>query len=293
MRALLLGAAAFLLLAAPAQGQVIATVDGAGDVTRPQFDHWMVIAATSAAGPDARNVRVPRRGTPRYRDLRGQVMQLLIQELWVKGEAAERGIVVTDEQVREEFLAQKRRSFPRPGDFGRFLRQSRFTVADILFRVRLELASSAVREQVAHAAPPVSDAEVREEYDADPGRYAVPERRDVRVRIAPTRAAARRAVGSGRLLTYVKRGQLPRAVFRARRGVVRYRDGWLAFRVVRVHPRRQRPFDEVAARIRRFLRAERRQEAVDEFVEEFPERWRERTSCRARYSTADCGRTIP
>src|SRR5918998_912247 len=68
----------------------------------------------------------------------GEIMQLLLQNLWVLGEAAERGVVVTDEQVEREFEAQKRQTFGSEREFRRFLRTSGFTVADIKFRVRLE-----------------------------------------------------------------------------------------------------------------------------------------------------------
>jgi hypothetical protein len=282
----LAAALAVLLLVAPAasaQSPAVATVEGSGEITRAQFDHWMVIAARS----DGLR-RVPPRGTRRHRALRDQVMQLLIQELWVRGEAARRGIVVTDAQVRRAFLRQRRRSFPRPGDFGRFLRQSGFTVGDILFRIRLEQLSNAVRRDVIGDAPPVTDEEVRAEYEGDPSWSRIPERRDVRLSRGPTRAAA--LAGRPRTRLYATRRGLPGAVFRRRRGVVPWRGGWLAFRVLRVHPARERALAEVAPAIRGWLEAERQQVTLDAFIDEFRERWRAATVCRPGYATEDCGR---
>ena len=291
MRLVLAAVAAALVLAAPATAQTVATVDGAGEVTKEQFDHWMRIAARSAAGQDARRARVPRPGTPRYRRLRNQVMELLLQNLWVQGEAEERGIEVGAEEVRAAFREQRRQSFARPQDFRRFLRQSGFTVPDLLYRARLELLSQRLRDAVQRSAPPVTDEDVRAEYERDASWSVMPERRDVRFVRARTRAGA--LAGRPRLQLYAERGQFPPAVFRSRRGLVRWRGGWLAFRVLRVHPRRVRELAEVAVLIRDILRSERQQETLDAFIEDFRARWRERTSCQERYATSDCGRITP
>jgi foldase protein PrsA len=293
MRALVAALAATILLAAPAgaQSPVIATVDTAGEITQVQFRHWIRIAAISHAGPSPRRpVRVPRRGTARWRDLRDQVMQLLIQNLWIQGEAGERGITVTDEEVDRAFREQRRQSFPTMRDFRRFLRTSGFTVADIKFRVRLEQLSNRLRRRVMRSVAPPTEEELRAWYDEHRENFVAPERRDVRYAVAPTRAGA--VAKRKRLRVYARRRHFPRAVFRRRRGVVRWRGRWLAFRVVRVHPRRQRPFEQVREVVQGIVVSERQQAALDAFVEEFQARWRERTACRAPYVTEDCGRTL-
>lgn len=277
MRTALVAVAALLALAAPAAAQAppVVTVAGAGEVTRAQFDHWMRVAA---------RVGVPRPAR------RGEVMKLLVQSLWVRGEAAQRGIVVSGEELRRAFAVQKRRSFPRPGDFGRFLRRSGFRLSDILFRVRLELLSLRIRRQVVRAAPAVTEEEERAYYEEHPRDFVVPERRDVRYAVAARRAAA--LAKPRRLRVYARRGDFPPAVFRRRHGVVRWRGVWLAFRVVRVHPRRTETFAQARERIHASLTAERQQDALEGFIREFRERWRALTTCRAAYATdAYCGQT--
>ncbi len=282
LAAIALGA---LPLAAPAQApSVVATVEGSGEVTRAQFDHWLAIAAKSA-----RLRRVPRPGTARYRDLRSQVMQLLIQNLWVAGEARARGIVVTDADVDRAFREQRAQSFPTRREFRRFLRTSGFTLADLRYRIRLEQTSNRVRAEVVRGAPPVTDEEVRADYEKHRSDFALPERRDVRYAVARTRAAA--VARRKRLLRGATRGDLPAAVFRRRSGVVRSNGLWFAFRVVRVRPARQRSFEEVSEEIRGELEAKREQETLDAFIEDFQERWRAATTCRAAFATADCGQT--
>ncbi|HEX8082834.1 MAG TPA: hypothetical protein VF529_01005 [Solirubrobacteraceae bacterium] len=279
--------AATLLLAAPAAAQSppVATVDGAGEVTEEQFDHWMRIAARSS-----RLRRVPPRGTARFRDLRGQVMSLLLHDLWLRGEAAQRGLVVTEEEVRQAFVRSKRRAFPRPGGLGRFLRREGYRIADLLFRTRIELLSTAIRKAVVAAAAPTAE-DVRAEYDRERAWRVLPERRHVVVGERPTPAAARTA--RRRLVLYARRGRLPAAVFRRRRGLIYEQGRWIWFRVVRVIPPRERSFEEAAPLIRAKLGAEREQAALDAFVEDFERRWRAATSCAQRYATSDCGRIAP
>ena len=82
------------------------------------------------------------------REHRAQALQLLIQYEWVAGEAALLGIVVTDEEVGEQFRLQRAQSgLDKPRPWRKFLRESGFTADDVRFRVRLELLSTAIRER--------------------------------------------------------------------------------------------------------------------------------------------------
>ena len=299
-----LAALAVAAAPAPAASPVVATV-GTETVTKAQFDHWLRIAAITRAGPEpAGRVRIPRRGTRAWRGLRDQVMQLLVQNLWVQGEAALRGITLTGAEVRRAFREQLRQSFPEPSEFRDFLRTSGFTRRDILFRVRLEQLSSRLREQVVGEAPPASEERLRAYYDANVERFVRPERRDLRIVRTRTRAealAARRdlrADGSprGRVLIGVAEGQqepaLDRAIFRATRGrvtgPVRTRFGFYVFRVIRVKPERTQPYEKARETIRAILLSEDQQAALDRFIRDFERRWRPVTTCRPRYATADC-----
>jgi foldase protein PrsA len=273
-------AAAALLVAAPATAQspVVATVDGSGEITEAQYDHWSKIARRSSPKASPRTIR-------------RMVMQLLIQNLWVSGEAAERGITVTDAEVDRAFRDQKRQSFGTEREFRRFLREYGYTVADLKYRVRLEILSNRLRREVVRGVPEPTEEELRAYYDDHRARFAVPERRDVLFAVARTRAAA--VAKRKRLRLYATRRHFPPAVFRRRRGVVRRGGRWLAFRVIRVHPPRTRPFEEMRDDIERQLDAEREQAALDAFIADFRERWRARTECREPYAIRECGRRIP
>src|SRR5690242_16836238 len=104
-------------------GDVVATVDGQA-IEKPEFDHWMAIAASSSGSvaPDPatgyrRCIAARRKATSAderhkvtdkqlahackrdYARLRNQVVQLLLSFKWIAGEAAAQGIVVTDAEV--------------------------------------------------------------------------------------------------------------------------------------------------------------------------------------------------
>ena len=110
----------------------MATVDGEA-VSKTDFSHWLSVAAKSsgqanAAVPDpeadyAKCVAAKRKATPapakgqpkvtdtqlktqckqEYEQARTQVVQLLVANQWVEGEAKLQGVSVTDAEVKKSF----------------------------------------------------------------------------------------------------------------------------------------------------------------------------------------------
>ena len=62
------------------------------------------------------------------------------------GEARERGIRVSDTTVRRQFNTQKHAAFRTQEAFRKFLRESGQTVADIEYRVRLDMLAERIRK---------------------------------------------------------------------------------------------------------------------------------------------------
>src|SRR4051794_13163549 len=116
-------------------GNAVATVDGT-PIEKSSFDHWLNVAAKSggqatAAAPKPpqfkeciaqkrKTTPKPAKGQPKvtdsqlkgqckqeYNSLRDQVLQLLISFQWIEGEAKEKGIKVTDKEVKASFDKQK------------------------------------------------------------------------------------------------------------------------------------------------------------------------------------------
>jgi foldase protein PrsA len=336
-------------------GNAVAKVD---DETIPKttFDHWMRIAAISSQGPapegDAppkvdipqppeftacvaekqKTAPKPPKGQPKptgeqfkaqckqeYEGLRDQVMQLLIQEKWVRGEAADQNVTVSDEEVKKAFEEQKKQSFPKKGDYEKFLKTSGFTEEDILFRVRLEQLSNKLREKVIKGKDKVSDEQIKTYYDKNKKRFAQPERRDLRIVLTKTEDKANEAKDAlegdgkwkevakkysidqasknqgGSLLAVAKGQQEPaldKAVFEAEKGElvgpVKTQFGYYVFQVQKVTPASQQTLEQAKATIRGILQSENQQKALDSFIKDFQEKWKEKTNCRSGYVTQDC-----
>jgi hypothetical protein len=75
-------------------------------------------------------------------------MSFLISSDWTIGEAHALGIEVTAAEVRRAFDHIRREQFHKKGEFTAFLRSSGQTVADLLFRVRLNLLSARMQRQI-------------------------------------------------------------------------------------------------------------------------------------------------
>jgi foldase protein PrsA len=271
-----------------------------------------VAVAVSVSAPDYsatvedREVRQWTRieGGSEERALRG-----LIEAAWMEGEARERGIMVTGAQVLETYKEAKRDDFAREADFRRFLRRSGHTRETLRRRVRIDLVTQAVRDQITQpAALGVTPEQVDAYVDAHPQQ--VPERREVRLIIAGTRADGRRArrdVKRGvpwrtverryatdrtpapvRVEPGVLHPKLDTAVFAAERnavgGPISTRVGHYVFKVIEIRPARPRSRAAQEAQAWEHLASEAQQEALDDFRVQFTAKWRARTRCAPRFA---------
>src|SRR4051794_18470003 len=113
-------------------------------ITAHQFNHWMAVA-TRSNFPGRRRGTIPPLGSKRWKRVRDEVMQFLITARWLEGEARLRKVVVSRASVLREFRRTRAQSFPRPQDFRRFLVRSGMTLPDILYRIKLDALSNAIR----------------------------------------------------------------------------------------------------------------------------------------------------
>jgi foldase protein PrsA len=335
-------------------GDSVAKVDDT-TIKKATFDHWMQIAAISSQGaaqgasapkpqipvpPDytacvankKKTAPKPAKGQPapsdadlkaqckqEYEGLRDQVMQLLIQNEWVSGEAEQQDIKLTDAEVKKAFDQQKKQSFPKEKDYQEFLKSSGFTEADVLFRVRLEQLSNKLREKIVKGKDKVTDEQVKTYYEKNKQRFAQPERRDLRIVLTRDKGKADQAKarledgaswksvakeysidqaskGQGGQLLAVAKGQqepaLDKAVFGAKKGQltgpVKTQFGWYVFEVQKVTPASQQTQQQATQTIKGILASENQQKALDKFIKDFQKEWKEKTNCRKGYVTQDC-----
>jgi hypothetical protein len=120
-------------------GQIVACV-GSQSIAQPLFDHWEHVGDLAEA---------PRRKPqPNTHSVLEEAMGFLISSYWVIGEAQDLHVQVSDAQVRHRFDRIRREQFPKRSEFKAFLRSSGQTVADLLFRVKLNLLSEGIQRRV-------------------------------------------------------------------------------------------------------------------------------------------------
>ena len=177
-------------------------VIGSVVVSRAEFHHWVTVAndaGQSSTGKAAPPVPVPPgygtciaslRKQPAhsggsaaalkalcassYRALTGEVMNFLIQAIWIEGEANARGISVTAAQVAASYAAQRRTSKPpllTTAELNTFLAKSGQTRRDLKWRTRLNLLATAITLQATRTAKRVTAAQVNAYYAAHQSQF--------------------------------------------------------------------------------------------------------------------------
>ena len=327
----------------------VASVEGE-TITRDTFAKWLSIAASTSQPQGAGKVAYtppdyatcvaskrksapkPAKGQPsqtdaqfktqckqEYEGLRDQVMQFLILEKWVTGEAADQGVNVTDAAAKKEFATAKKQSFPKESDFQEFLKQSGMTLSDAKFQVRFNTVYTKLRQKAVKNADKVTDKAIADFYDKNKARFATPDTRDLRVILTKTAAQANQAkqalesggsFGSvakrfsidqaskdqgGALLGIAKGTQeksFDDAIFAAEKGKltgpVKTQFGFYIFQVQKIVAAKQQTLKDATPAIKQQLDAQNKQKADDKFNSALRKKWKERTNCADAYVMAQC-----
>ena len=254
-----------------------------------------------------------------YEDLRDQVMQFLIQAEWVQQEAEERGVEVSDEEVKKSFEDQKKQAFPKEADYKKFLEDNGMSEEDILFRVKLDQLQTKLTKKITEGKSVPTEEEVAAEYEKNKETYAVAETRDVSLVLTKTLEKAEEAKAEledgasfktvseefsideatkakGGKLTDVARGQqdrdLEKAAFAAKQGElggpVKAQFGYYVFEVDKINPASQPTLDEVKDQITQQLRSEKEQKVLNDFIKDFREKYKDQTQCADDFRIAEC-----
>jgi hypothetical protein len=121
----------------PAPEQIVACV-GSQSITGATFSHWAVVAQKSEGSKHRLSAS----------EVMKQAMEFLISSDWVLGEATDLNIHVSEGEVRHTFDHLRAQQFPKKREFKAFQKQSGQTIADLLFRVRLNLNSMRIQKHV-------------------------------------------------------------------------------------------------------------------------------------------------
>jgi len=330
-------------------GNAVARI-GDSSITRTDFDRWFGVAAASnpaTAGNKSaydppnyagcvakkkKDAPKPAKGQPattdaqyktqcqqEYEGLRDQVLQFLILEKWVSGEAKDQGVRVSAKENEAAFAKAKKDTFPKEADFQKFLKQSGMTVADARFQVAFNTVYIKLREKAIKTADKVTDKAVAEFYKKNKARFAQPETRDIRVVLTKDKAKADQAYkaledgdtwtavakkysidqaskGQGGSLLGIAKGSQEKAfddaLFSAQKGKltgpVKVQFGYYVFQVQKITAAKQQTLKEASPAIKQELQTQNQKEADDKFNKDLRAKWKERTNCREGFVMDQC-----
>jgi hypothetical protein len=225
-----------------------------------------------------------------WNDDTGDALQMLIAAAWTEGEAAERGVTVTDAEIDEEAGADRGLSRAQQ----EFLARKALLNARIQDPVKQTAAQSVRPDQVEAyvAANPRLDAEERTVRVLETRSRAHATKALKAITRGLTWTSAARRYGRVRQRTIVRTQPLDgfeQRVLKTRKArTTRY--GTSVFRITRIAPKRPAPLDVQRAQAWEVLSSEAQRRAVEALRRELRAKWLPRTVCAPAVAThPDCG----
>lgn len=296
-------------------GETVAIVEDAPDGTITQEE----LTTELERVPQASNLEP---GSARYQDAAQQVLDQLILGSWVQGEAAQRGIEVSERELDQRLEQTIQEQFGGQEGYERFLEQQSFTEEEVLEQLRLVILSEEVQNQLAPSEPEITDDQLEQVYEANSDQFTTPESRDVRLVLTRTAEEAEQALAeleqdgseenfarvarelsideatrsTGGLRQGVVAGQsdpaLDEAIFSAPEGElvgpIETEGGFYVFRVESITPEETQALEDVEEDLRASLAGTLAQQQAEDAAVAFGEEWRERTFCADEYVIPRC-----
>lgn len=271
----------------------------------------------------------PKPGEKKYEELKEAALSELLDTIWIQGEAEELGLSVTPKQIATELEQIKKQNFKTDAEYQKFLKTSRFTKADVLDRVRLQLLSTQIQERITNATPPATNAEVEEYYDAQlETQFTTPESRDIRVVVNKDKAKVEEAKAelekdnspanwkkvterfsddpttksNGGLQSGLteellqSQAELKDAVFGNPAGVLvgptPIQGKFFVIEVAKLNPSKAQSLKEVSGQIKSQLTQQLSQEFFSEFVSGYQSKWEARTFCADGFVIERCANYV-
>ena len=292
--------------------------EGMGTVTEKEFRRAIVQAAASSGIKP-----IPKPGEEQYEGLRETALGELLQSIWLKGQAAEMGIEVTPAEVAAELKKIKEQSFKTEKQFQEFLKESHWTKADVLDRVKIQILSGKIQEQIREEAQVPSSGEIKGYYEeVKSSQFTTPESRDIRLvvnkdkskveeakaalekdhsvesweKVAKKYSSDSKTKDKGGLESGVAEGKtsepLNAAVFAAEQGELegplKESRGWVIFEVSKITPESVQELETVKAQIANQLEEEAAQKNFSRFVRNWTSLWTSRTFCAEEVAISHC-----
>jgi parvulin-like peptidyl-prolyl isomerase len=288
-----------------------------GDITQAEFDCAFLQVVASAGLKST-----PKPGDKQYDELKETTVGSILETIWIQGLAAEEGITVTEEEVQKELKKLKDQNFKTEAEFQEFLKTSHYTTQDVNERVKIQILSTKIQEQLGEGAGEPSKSEIEDYYEeAKATQFTTPPTVDARILIAKTAkdaAAAKAALikdnspeswkkvlekysesasPNGGLQPGVTEeqyaGEVGEALFSAPvgkvEGPIKYATGgFVLFEVEKENPEKVQPLGEAEAQIKAQLQQQTQEAVFGSFVANFQSLWRSRTFCADGYTVEKC-----
>jgi foldase protein PrsA len=273
--------------------------------------------------------KVPKPGDDKYEELKEAALSELLDTIWLQGEAEELGIAVTPKQIQTELAQIKSQNFKTDAEYQDFLEKSRFTKEDVINRVKLQILSTQIQEQISNAAPPAAQAEIEDFYATElETQFTEPEAREARIVVNADKAKIEEAKAElekdnspaawkkiaakvsedpntkekGGLQAGLTREllqsqpELEAAIFDNDPGVVggptAVAGKFFITEVVKVKGSSTQSLKEVEAQIKSQLDQQLQQEFFSEFVSAYQSKWEARTICADSYLIERCSNYV-
>jgi parvulin-like peptidyl-prolyl isomerase len=293
-----------------------------GEISTAEFEAALEQAAARQGAKE-----VPPESDPQYAPLRAAAMSDLLLGRWVRGEASERGITLSDTEISNQLDQIIKQQFGGQKQFQQFLKQAKFTPEQARQRIELQLLSDEIQKRVLPTEPSVSDSEIEDFYNANVAQFEQPETRDVRQIVNRDQAKVERAQAlleqddsaaswkkvaarlstdkatkdAGGLRTNVAQGEsepaLEEEVFSAEQGQLvgpfKGQAGYYLIQVEKINPAQTTPLPEATEQIGQQLAQAKQQQIGQDFQQDFLERWRSRTFCADDYLFDRCANFTP
>jgi parvulin-like peptidyl-prolyl isomerase len=262
--------------------------------------------------------KIPKPGEKKYEELQENAFKELIQNVWIKGEAEELGISVTEKQIETELEQIIKTNFKTQATFEKFLKSSHFTEEEVNEKVETQLLGKKIQETVSNEAGSASKSEIEAYYEAEKEtQFTTGASRDVRLilnedkgevekakaalekdnspanwkKVAPKYSTDPTTKVNGGLQPGITeefvKGELKKAIFGSSTGElvgpVKFEKNWILVEVVKLTPEKVKSLKEVESQISSTLTQERQQEFFSEFVSGFQSKWTSRTYCAADF----------
>jgi foldase protein PrsA len=289
-----------------------------GKVTKARFEHALELAAASTGEKEA-----PKPGDPKYDEKKEAALNSLFEQIWLQGLAVEWGIEVSEEEVAKELKKVKKESFKSEAEFEKFLRESHFTSADINERLKIQILSKKLQEQLKQKVATPSQSEIENYYAAaKTTQFTQKPSREARLIINKDRKKAEEAFAalskddsaknwikvatkysedtatlkSGGLQKGIQEGTLKeplnKAVFSTPEGQVegpiKSQSGYTVFEVESSTQESVQELKTVESQIQSTLAQRLEQEYFTNFVSLFNTQWTQRTFCADGFVTERC-----